>query len=124
MDKETGKAIWDMARQQENYVIQAFGLAVTGLGALFFAHGLILNAHLRIVISMTGLVASLFLWVHGYGALRDRNEAFKMLRQESETRPLMLAHDKITKWRSKNLFYFPVTRLVIYFAGVLASRGS
>jgi len=123
IDKDNAKAIWDWAIGLDNYVTQAFALAVTGIGALFFAYGQILNTHLRVVISLTGLGASLVLVYFTNTAWKDRDGAFRLLRKDPVAVELMSLYDDAKRWRNRGAWkwaYFPVAGTILAFSAILA----
>lgn len=123
MKSDSQTAIWNWAVSLDGYVIQSFALAVTGIGALFFAYGEILNTHVRLVISATGVLASVVLFLHTRAALGDREAALDYLRQDPGSKELMRAHDAISRWRhnpSQGWAYFPVAHAILTFSALLA----
>jgi len=116
------RSTWEFFLSRESYVVQAFALAVTGIGALFFAYGQIGNLHLRIVVSATGLGASTVLWLHCFASLKDRDGAVTILKATPSGRRLLARYQQITGWRGVGLgrwLYVSVTLAVTYFSALL-----
>lgn len=120
-DDDVNEKLWNYAMSEESFVVQEFALAVTGIGALFFAYGQITSSPLRLLISLIGLGASSIICMHALGASKDRKAVFDRLREKND--PVRLAHMMVTSWRGKgryNIIYQSTLRLITYFTGLVA----
>jgi hypothetical protein len=110
------KELWRFMLTQDDYVVQEFGTAVIGIGALFFAYAETVSvAHIRligVIIALVGLAASLIVWMHIWGAIQQS----KAIRDNLKIN-LLTRYNKIMKWRDKplnRLFFYPTSRLMLY----------
>jgi hypothetical protein len=117
---EVNDKLWAFAMGQEGFIIQEFGTAIVGIGALFFAYGeLTSSVFIRVLIALIGLGSSMVIWIHSFGASMDRKGVFDYLGGS----PIRVAHKKVASWRSKRryLIFYPSTlRIITYFSGLVA----
>ena len=121
--KEDFEKVWDYVISQEQYNIQELATSIIGIGALFFAYGTVPVGFLRNIIALIGLGASFVLWTHSWAARVDARSGRKYL--SDHFRPSQVAGhvNKIQSWRSESYakwLYHPVTRLAVYFQGLVA----
>jgi hypothetical protein len=111
--------LWELAMNEENFIIQEFSTAVIGIGALFFAYGEIHSLNLRLLISLIGLGSSLIVCIHSLGASKDRQAVLDIL----DATPLREKHKAIASWRSEGIYrliYWSTLRIISYFSGLVA----
>lgn len=124
VNDDTGSKVWDYAFSRESYVVQSFALAVTGIGALFFAYGEVGNQHLRIVVSAIGLGASIVILLHSWTSLKDRNSAIDVLGDPATGGTnLIAAYRKIAGWRNEwpySIMAIPVTAAATCFSWLVS----
>jgi hypothetical protein len=118
------KELWDFMLQQDNVMLQQFGTAVIGIGALIFAYAQIVPLHLlflNIIVALIGLAASLIVWMNMYGSIQQGRAIRDNLRATRS--PLMQRYDQIMEWRDKRVnhwVYYPVKRLEMYFSALVS----
>jgi len=63
--------LWDWASKMDDVSVNQFGLAIVGIGALFFAYGQVPYPHVRLLIALIGFAGSLILWLHLYATRKE-----------------------------------------------------
>jgi hypothetical protein len=51
LDEHADKLLWEWADRQDQYLVDQFGLAIFGIGALFFAYAQVLGSALKLLIA-------------------------------------------------------------------------
>jgi len=119
MSSDDDQKLWDYAIEQEKYIVQQFGFAVIGIGALFYVYTLVSSVHFRTLVAMTGLGICIIIWMHSFAASKDREAIFDDLKNTA----IRKRHMKAAQWRNKSpvkYFYFGVLRPITYFSSLLA----
>lgn len=118
--EDVSKFIWDHATKQDEYIITQFGVAIIGIGALFFAFGELKGqAHLQELVSLIGMGASIVVWMHSWGARVESRRAWRAVPDDGLRDRLRW----VRNWRNQEWFawfYLPVTELIVYFSGLVA----
>jgi hypothetical protein len=114
--------LWDYMLRQQDFSVGQFTTGLIGLGALLFAYGSVPkdDDYVRIGIAITGFGAAFILWMHTFGARMDAHKALEQLQTAGPD--LWAAYGLIMAWRNQHGWgnvYASVTRLAIYFNGLL-----
>jgi hypothetical protein len=51
LDEHADKLLWEWADRQDQYLVDQFGLAIFGIGALFFAYAQVSGSALKLLIA-------------------------------------------------------------------------
>lgn len=113
---------WAMMLGENQYIIQEFGTAVIGIGALFFAFAQVSGSfpQLKVGIALIGLGASFVVWMHAWGSHINADSIKASLREMNPE--LVERYEQVMSWRSqgkRRAFYYPVTALVTYFSALV-----
>jgi len=128
------KELWELTLSQDNTMLQQFGTAVIGIGALFFAYAEIaygatsVEGHhefLLIIIALIGFAASIIVWMNMFGSIQQGKAIRDELRvsKSPATVKLFQRYDKIMRWRDQDgnhWKYYPVKRLEMYFSALVS----
>ena len=113
------KDIWEHALNQDRYIFQEFGLAIIGIGALFFAYGSTDDIFLKHIIALIGVASGFTLWMHIFGSRKE----FDAIKQELEEKnsDFIKKFQKIQAWRNKGWYrlYYSVTGIMTYFLSLI-----
>ena len=107
---------------QGDVMLQQFGTAVVGIGALFFAYGEVLplkHFYLNLIIALVGLGATFIVWMNAFGSIKQRKAIENDLKDSPTAKRLMYRYDKMNKWRDNLPFYYRVTRMEMYFSALV-----
>ncbi len=113
--------LWEWASKMDDVSVNQFGLAIVGIGALFFAYSQVPYPHVRLLIALIGLAGSLILWLHLY-ATRAEYVQFKE-KVKSSRDDFVKRFKDAQSWRKKGvnkILYHPVSRLMTYFMALVS----
>ena len=111
--------LWEWASKMEDVSFDQFGLAIVGIGALFFAYGQVPFPHTRLLIALIGLAASVVLWFHMYATRKQYLTIKELLRDHK----LVKAIVDVQSWKDKGvfkIFYHHVSRVMSYFMALVS----
>jgi len=112
--------LWELASRQDQHLLDEFGIAIVGIGALFFAYGSIHTTSVKLIVALIGLGASLILW-NDMNASKKEYDAILRLIAKRNT-PFVKALKEI--WSSSGFltkrFEEPTARIMSYFMLLVA----
>lgn len=87
MEEKVAEKLWDWAVKQDQHVLDEFGIAIVGIGALFFAYGTFQTISVKLIVASIGLATSLILWNDMSYAVAEYDAVMKLL--DESTVPLV-----------------------------------
>lgn len=114
------KELWQYFLNQDLYIPQEFGIGVIGIGALLIGYAQTSSPNIKLLIALIGMSASFILWMHMFGARKEREQVQKVL--EKTNIDFFKKFNDARSWRHKGIYrfiYYPVTLLMIFFMGLV-----
>jgi hypothetical protein len=91
--------LWHYAESRDQRLFEQLATSLIGIGALFFAYGVVPDPIVRTLIALVGLGGSLALLLHSYAVTKDRDGAFAELSKSPEGRKLLKRSRRAGEWR-------------------------